>query len=304
MKELSFSIKKSVKISRIALAIVLLIAAGLKSTDVVGFSREIEAVLLGLGLGEFNLPGAMYLVSAVVIIGIEFLLFSLLITGYSSRCTSISLLVLISGFTAISLLAVFSGKLDSCGCFGTLINRSPEVSLIENIILLVLSVTATLKNTPETSVSLRHITALISVWIVFSILFYVFPPSWAVLRTGMIWTTPEARPPLNVSNNLNVWVLDPDCHDCLLKVDMINRLSTGGDKLIAITDATPGKVEEFKLDFEPEFAIHRTDAVTIKQYGVPYGSLISVNNGTVTGIQRLTNIKDVDLQVQNKTGNR
>jgi len=301
---LSFPVNKTANISRIVLAFVLLFAAGLKSTDVVGFSREIEAMLFGFGLGEMNLPGAMYVLSAAVIIGMELLLFSLLITGSTSRYTSISTLALISGFTAISLFAVFSGKLDSCGCFGALIERSPIASLIENLILLTLAIFATLQKTPERDHSLKPLIVLISAGIVFATIFYIFPPSWAVLRTGMTWSNPESKPPLPDSNNLNIWILDPDCHDCQSKVDLVNNLSSNGINLIGLTDATPGRVAEFQLDFEPQFAIHRTDAVTIKRFGVPYGSLISVIDGTVTEIRRLTDIRNDDPQPHQTTGNR
>ncbi len=293
---------KIARISQIAIALILLVAAGLKSTDIVGFSREIDVIVYGLVPGKMNPPSSLSLWSAILVIAVEFVLAGLIITGSGLRIVTISTLVLIGGFTSLSIIAVLSGKLDSCGCFGALIERSPGISLIENLILLILAIISVQVNIRQRSLSVKPFIFIISISIIYSIFFYFFPPRWAVLRTGMEWSKPEAYPQLPSSEKFDIWVLDPNCSDCQTKVDLLNELSLLSPCLIGLTDATPGRIGEFEIDFEPLFPIHQTDSGTIDNFGLPYGSLISVNNGTVSGIWRINDLRPDNPESGKTTG--
>ena len=298
-----FSLKTIAGFSRLILALVLLIAAGLKSTDIVGFSRDIETMLIGFGVWENSASGESFVMFAIALVAIEFLLGGLLITGSSLRIITLSTLFLITGFTVISAWGTFSGKLESCGCFGALIERSPGKSLIENLILLTLATVLVLQKIPDHPQSKKPFFILISLAVIWSTAFYIFPPDWAALRTGMIWSNPDAQPPLPDSGTMDVWILDPDCLNCQDKIEILNNLSMNGMNLIGLTAATPGRIAEFKWDFQPQFAIHRTDSVTIKSFNVLYGSLICVVNGTVESILSLIIIKADEAHKHHTTGN-
>jgi len=315
-------------ISRLALGIIFIIAAGSKGTDIVRFVREIEILTIGIGFKDFNALMVISTSLALVIVGIELVLGSMLLVNYRTRLAGSVTLGLLGCFCFLSVYAMITGSMDSCGCFGMLVKRTPAVSLIENVVLVMLafitiitytsikqpviqfqkclsrvgadllsSITMGLDKSAPTLNSRKYSASIIIlIGIVWTITFFIFPPSWAAVRTGVRWHNPQAEPSLPQSSDLLVWVMDPECTNCMEMIPTLNRITENKvTTLAAITDATPGRIAEFKWDFEPVFSLHRVDPEHIKRIGLPTGSLISIRQGKVVRVWREEESLDIDF---------
>ncbi len=117
------------------LGLVLLIAAAAKSLDPAAFGREIERIWLPAGISP--------LVAAVIAIGIEALLGLLLLLDLRRTWVLVAATVTVLFFltlTGRSAWRAAHGIVDeeaSCGCFGNLIERTPQQAFHQDLWMLV-----------------------------------------------------------------------------------------------------------------------------------------------------------------------
>jgi len=295
----------SARTAGLVLAFVLLLAAFSKGMDLTRFARGIEDLIHAWG---FAGPGVVRILSAIValtVVGLELILGALLLFDGQRRSTRWTVLAMIFGFTMISGWEVIAGLDRSCGCFGVLLPRSAPASLIENVILLALATTLIIPqrrtaavDVPVASSRKRAVSRpwyrspwmLVTVGVVWCIAFYLFPPGWSAVRVGSRWIPPEASPVLPNETNLLVWVMNPECPKCLQHFDQVNYSSVHGVYIVALTDVTLGRVNEFTLDYAPYFSVHRVDSKVTERLGLPSGSLFLVEGGRVIRLWRLDEI--------------
>lgn len=123
------------------LGVVLLIAAYAKAIDPQRFADEL-AVLLPL-------PGVPFFAVAVAVVAFEAGLGMALLLGWRHR-----LVLLVTNATMLVFLAVVTWQMlnpdaagTSCGCFGQLVERTPQEAFVEDLVFLALSALAWLGRT-------------------------------------------------------------------------------------------------------------------------------------------------------------
>lgn len=215
---------------------------------------------------------------------LELVIGAMLLTGVKIRLAAVIALFTLSIFTLITILIGDTVSGGDCGCFGILAPRSTTVSVIENIVFMILAA-ALISSPPRKEKRFpKSVVILIAAGLVWMGLFHFFPPSWSALRVGSVWGDTPAEPPLPQADSFLIWLMSPECLDCQAKTSFINQLASQSLTIMALTDATKGRVEEYIYDWEPHFNLHRIKADRMKRFGLRLGSLFSVRNGRVTEI--------------------
>ena len=273
------------------LGFIFLVAAASKGMDLVRFSREIELLLVYIG---FPQSSPILNVSFYIAVGVVLLEFGCglgLIIRFKTRIITILTIILLSIFLLINSFGLITGKLEFCGCFGLLFERNLIASLIENSFLLGLALYILTKKSSENK-NLRLFSILYVISIIWLVIFFVIPPGFTALREGRVWEYEISGFEFNKKDNLAIWFMDPSCEECLNKFPIINQFPQSGYSVIALTDASEGRVNEFRFDYEPKFPIFNIDTKDIMQMGVISGSLIHCRNGKIQKILQLRKINN------------
>ncbi len=279
----------------VALGAIFIVAAASKGTDLVRFYRQTETIFESFGLPPTKLWELFAIISAMFVILIELILGAMLVTRYYYRTAVIGSLILLTGFTAFIGWAIVTESISDCGCFGALLKRSPQEALIEDIIMLVMAgfgLFGSSSSRPKVWRITSFITGLGVVWL---IVFYLIQPSWGALRTGSVWE------PLDDSSTSNepflLWTFDPDCFECQSRVIYLNSIVAFDNEIIALTDASPGKIQEFIWDFEPAFDIERVQSKNLDRMGLHLGSLLIVEQNRIQQVwhpKRLPKVSEIE----------
>ena len=256
--------------------------------DLVRWERQIEILF-----GRWGFVDTLFWMYAAIIIAcilllIEFIIGGMLVAGYRSRSASLVSIFLLSGFLAITAWEVLFDLGQSCGCFGALIRRTPESAVVEDLIFLVLAITAFLGSDKSATKQRAWFTLVIGgAGIIWTAVFTVFPPSSAVIRTGSTWFQQADEVEISVNNQL-LWFFDPECSDCCDQLAELEKLmhDTRLPLMSGLTNATTGRIHEFVWDYVPSFQIKRITNSEFEHVFLPVGSLILVVDGRVMKIWR------------------
>ena len=112
------------------MGLVFLLAAIFKSTDVVLFAQQIKAYNIISGY-----PLLIFMAWTVILL--EMLIGMALVFAYRIKTTILAAAFLLLIFIGANIWASLTGATSDCGCFGSWLKRSPEVSVLENIIFMV-----------------------------------------------------------------------------------------------------------------------------------------------------------------------
>ena len=83
-----------------------------------------------------------------------------------------------------------------------------------------------------------------------------------------------------------IWVFDTDCINCQNQISSLDSLVDQELRVIGVTDATSGRIQEFIMDFEPSFEIQPIDSSRLKRNKLMQGSTILIRYGKVRTIWR------------------
>ena len=280
--------QKIAVISRICLGLVFIAAFATKAVDIVGFGRRIEIVF-----GTFGVSGSEFwilfsVVIACLILLIELVTGGFLLAGYKTKLGAYVSIGLLTIFIVRMFWEVSIGQDNDCGCFGAFIERSSVDALMENLVFLVLGLLS-LRSTEKTGFKRKLITFVFIIggisWAVF---FHYNVPATAAVRTGSPWNIEISDVSLHEKESKLVWLFDPECSDCQEQFEKIVHLTKeeGLPELIGITSARPGRIQEFRWDFEIDFKIDRISKKIEKKIYLPSGSLILIQEGSVKRIWR------------------
>lgn len=114
---------------QIVVALVFLFAATIKAFHPAGFADEIAAHGL--------LPAAMHLPAAWFFISLEFMLAIGLLFNLKPRLFLPMMLATLLGFIGVTAYLLVQGINVNCGCFGNVIQRTPEQVIIEDAVMFV-----------------------------------------------------------------------------------------------------------------------------------------------------------------------
>jgi uncharacterized membrane protein YphA (DoxX/SURF4 family) len=215
-------------------------------------------------LAQYAYPGLFIL--APVIIGAELVLGLLLLVGYRLRLLGFLSLILLLGFTLVFTYGYLALGLKDCGCFGDVIKTSPEVSILRNVVLMVLSLSIW-RNYPTPSVSSYRKPAWFSALAVGALILVIsgftldkdrisFPP---MAGTPIAYSAARFFVPTHSQRSYLVFVFSPTCAHCWDMTENVKRFKEVGlvDSIIALYPKTiPRKdVERYLNNFEPNFRV-------------------------------------------------
>lgn len=282
------------KLSRIILGVILIFAAVMKGMDLVRFQREIELLLESFRLPPTDLIAIASGVVAGLTLLIEFAIGSMLVLNYRSRHTSIYALLLLVSFSAVIVWVILSDSVTDCGCFGVLLKRSPYVALLEDGLMIGLSLLSLMSHVSATVRRGKAVGIMFLASCVWMAVFYIFPPSWAAMKPGKEWSYPNQK--VLADKTGLYWLFDPNCHECQSQVRYLNRIAAADIKLTGLTESSAARIAEFELDFEPIFNIEQIDSGWIDNNGLRLGNLIQVSGEKIVHIwhpQRLPDILEL-----------
>lgn len=113
----------------------------------VGLALVAAAVLKGADPGEFAyqiagyeiLPEGLTAVTATGFVIVEFVLGIALLLDARPRLALPGAAALLTGFIAVVAYAWSQGRVQQCGCFGNLVQRTPGETIVEDLVLLALA---------------------------------------------------------------------------------------------------------------------------------------------------------------------
>jgi len=118
--------------ARIALGAVFLAAGALKIVDVAEFARQTASYgLIGPRLAAVIAPG---------LIALEIALAAALLAGCHVRVAAIVTGLLLAFFIALEGWGIMQGRIESCGCFGAYVQRTPQEVILEDLLFTALAV--------------------------------------------------------------------------------------------------------------------------------------------------------------------
>lgn len=277
--------------AQLLLGLVFLTAAGAKGTDLVRFGRQVETLTWAAGLPQTALVEALAWALAAALVGVEFAVASALISGRRAATAARAAIGLLALFILVILWEMLRGRDADCGCFGAIISRSAREALLDDLILLVPAIAGARHTERQNYRSIATIGLLVAgaAWCLF---FYYIPPQWAALRPGVrFWSdslrfaettvlSRAARESTQIAQF--VWFFDPDCPTCQRSLPTVRAISaTAPGALVGIAAATPGQIEEFRVDFDPGFPLQPVTTEAYRAYGVHNGTLVELRIGRV-----------------------
>lgn len=121
------------------LGIIFIISSLSKAIDVFAFSAKIEEYTLALGL---NIPPSVCCIGAAMVISLELFIGIFILNGVFSKYTYFASVIVILFFTILTFIVTINDSITDCGCFGNLALMSPKTSLIKNLILYLIALSA------------------------------------------------------------------------------------------------------------------------------------------------------------------
>jgi len=269
-----------IRFSRLLLGLVFLAAAATKGVDLTRFVRQNEALMWTIGLPVQPWVETFAWVIAVTVVVVELFISGTLLAGWGARLGAGFGIAALVGFSLVTTFAWLNKLEDTCGCFGAFMPRSAGTAVIENLLLLVPAMFA-IRTTKALKIRPAATIWIIVVGVAAMGMFYYYPLSGSALRIGIKPTLP-AEVVLPKTGRFFVWLFDPECTKCVDQLRVVQTLTGGGQRIAGVTDATEGRVEEFKLDLNPGFSIVRVSKEEYQKYGVHDGTLIEMKQGRIT----------------------
>ncbi|MBR2300522.1 MAG: DoxX family protein [Bacteroidaceae bacterium] len=124
-------------LSRIALAVVLIISGFVKAVDPMGLCYKLEEYLAAFGVESIT-PGWLMLV-AILLCAAEFITGVLLLMGVYRRLVVTVTFLFFLFFTPLTLVLALWNPVRDCGCFGDAIQLSNWATFAKNVVLLILA---------------------------------------------------------------------------------------------------------------------------------------------------------------------
>ncbi len=121
--------------SRLFVGILFIISGLIKLNDPLGFSYKLAEYF---GEPVFNLPFLVpySLALALFLVILEVVLGVMLLIGYRSKNTLLSLLILVVFFSFLTFYSAYFDVVKDCGCFGDALHLTPWQSFTKDIVLL------------------------------------------------------------------------------------------------------------------------------------------------------------------------
>jgi uncharacterized membrane protein YphA (DoxX/SURF4 family) len=127
--------KTLINIARIIVGVLFIFSGLVKANDPLGLSYKMQEFFEVWGWGALN---NLTLTLSILMIVFEIVAGVAILLGWQMKLFSWLLLLLIIFFTFLTGYALFSGKIQTCGCFGDCIPLTAQQSFMKDLFLLVL----------------------------------------------------------------------------------------------------------------------------------------------------------------------
>ena len=277
---------------RILLGIMFLASAIAKGADLVRFGRQVEMVLNIQNEASPTVQVAAQMGAGLLAAG-ELVVAALLLAGCRTRSAAIAAGALLTGFILVILYELATGRGNDCGCFGAVLKRSPSTALLEDSLALAATVLVLMAPARTSTNRWRPALLIFIIGSASTIVLGLTTPGWATLHTGSQFAVSEGSG-IGGRDDYLVWLLDPHCQECQTRVPFFNAIaSTGGaPKVVALSNASEGRLTEFQYDFKPIFPIRTLSAKEWKHIFLPTGTVLYIGGKRVKRIIRPGRIPD------------
>lgn len=271
------------RISGLILGLIFFVSGAAKAVDFNQFVRQIQAY--GFSFDVFVLmPAAWGLIVLEGFLGAAFLV-NWRIKAASSIAVGLMLL-----FVALTAWATFAGGPEDCGCFGSLLKRTPRQALIEDILITLVAGMVWYQARRNGSTSARGPWRK---WMVAAVCMIaaVLP----VLTNGVNPFTNASKAAGNPLKGLSeldlegvaidrdrvmLVLMSTDCEHCQNAVPSLNEMLDRGwvDQVVALTVNDSGERDTFEAVFEPLYPVRQIDSETfwrlLQTHRLPYFVLL------------------------------
>ncbi|MCZ6778588.1 MAG: hypothetical protein O7F16_06425 [Acidobacteria bacterium] len=265
-----------------AIGLFFIVAAASKALDPVAFAGQIEAYELVSG-------AALTRAMAWFFIGVETLVGTCLLFGVQRRPALLAAAAMLTLFTGITAWAWARGQQHACGCFGTLVERTPAQTFFEDLVLLACVGLAMWYRPPS-----RRTVAMWRRWAVawVAILGMVIPPVIGAYS-----------PALDEGKSLSDLGLeaylpsDPDARTIYAFLEplgtgpdyqVLQELAYRGVPVVGLCSAAEEQIEEFRWSAGPPFEVVSVSGPTLRRLSQDRRGAFLVEHGKVTQIWRGT----------------
>jgi uncharacterized membrane protein YphA (DoxX/SURF4 family) len=268
-------------ICRIALGSIFIVSGLLKALDAQGFL----AALPYYQIPDWLVPFGTLVPPLEVVIGVAF------IFGIALRRTSLAAFGMLLFFSAMLLLGISGGELDTCGCFGRLLEQSPTSALFRNLILILFTVIVWNYY--------RHGRLLWQPWkvgMVTALLLILGTLTGYTVHSPQIDSSqarvgqffPEegiiAENPPSINGRQLVFIFVADCEHCWDVVANVKALAADtAFTVIGIAASDRHELDQFRKEFEIEFPIYAYNSQTFATAFRTWPALYYLEDGLIIG---------------------
>ncbi len=282
-----------VNVSRLLLAVVLIISGFVKAVDPMGFSYKLHDYTAAFGLDSIG--DGWLLFASILLSASEFIVGVFLLTGVYRRLITLVTFVFFLFFTPFTFVLAIWNPVQDCGCFGDAIKLSNWATFVKNLLLFVMATLAWVNR----RMYVRRISNR-NRWMValFAICYIAALEMFAVLHLPIIDFRPFA-----IGSDLRVATEDsPSVTKTIYKFEKDGEVAEFDDD--SYPDSTWNYlssrlevVEEGKVARIPDFAF--TDIATGEDYGeailadTNYVCILVINRIDVADESRVDKINDL-----------
>ncbi len=294
-------------VAQILMGAVFVTAGAIKIWDPLLFFWEAMPFVLVLGVEREMAP-----IGARIALGfgpLEFVLGIALIVNWRPQITLPFSAALLVFFTGLMIYAWKIGATEDCGCFGSLVNRSPGEAAIEDLVMLGLVIIAWWGRRPLGSVSSKRSNQILSAAVIVAVSLFAiryFPEASRAdnsdLQVGVkLRGLPLQGVELDITEGeFIVALFSPTCGRCQKEVPKLNEFDQMPDlpPVVGLSSfpIESKALEKFKEHLRPNYKIATISLTDFRRltYNHGYPRLAYLNNGEVRAVWEYFQIPDVD----------
>ena len=267
-------------LAQLALGIFFIFSGMVKVLDARSFMEALQL---------YNLPGWLIPLGAFVP-PVEVAVGLALVLGFVPRITTVFTLGMLLFFSILLLIGIFGGELDSCGCFGRLLEQSPGGALIRNGVLMVITIGIWIYRREQITVWRGWQLGLLTVvLLVLGTLtgYTVHRPQRdsSLARVGEFFPSEGfVDHDIELGATQLAFIFTVNCEHCWNSIGNAKALAAdGGFPLFGVTSSAPHEIVWFQEEFEVNFPIYRYDPDLFGEAFRTWPALYYLQDGLILG---------------------
>jgi uncharacterized membrane protein YphA (DoxX/SURF4 family) len=268
-------------ICRIVMGSIFIVSGLMKTLD----AQSFLATLPYYHLPEWLIPLGALIPAVEVTIGFAF------IVGLVLPFATLAAAGLLVTFSVLLLVGIAGGELETCGCFGRLLEQSPGSALFRNLILLILTAVIwlyyrkTVRSWPIWKVGPTIVILLVAGTITG---YTVHAPQIddSRARIGDFFPTEDilANEIPDLTGEHFLFVFSVNCEHCWNVVENVKTIAADSNySVIGIAGSSPSNIAWFREEFDAQFPIYSYDVEAFQEAFRAWPSLYYVQDGLILG---------------------